>query len=137
MLATTPARESAMPRRVYPRPKATCAVADCGRPAYALGYCGGHWRRWRRYGDAMADVPLGQRGRPLVDPARRAYEAWGIRCAPLEAFREWYGAAMMLARSIGRKPTVNTWCVDGWAPWCERQRRAGKCLNGEGKTSEP
>jgi hypothetical protein len=34
----------------------TCSV--CDRPHSAKGYCKVHYRRWRKYGDPRADVPI-------------------------------------------------------------------------------
>lgn len=33
--------------------------AKCDRKAVSHGYCLAHWRRFEKYGDAYADVPLG------------------------------------------------------------------------------
>lgn len=41
-----------------PRAMRVCSVAGCGRHHYGHGYCASHWARWRRHGDARADVPL-------------------------------------------------------------------------------
>lgn len=31
-----------------------CSIDDCARAAIARGWCGTHWRRWRRNGDPLA-----------------------------------------------------------------------------------
>ena len=34
-----------------------CSLDDCDRPASARGWCGLHYARWRRYGDASGTSP--------------------------------------------------------------------------------
>lgn len=34
----------------------TCSIEDCGRPHAGRGYCSVHYQRWRRLGDAKADL---------------------------------------------------------------------------------
>lgn len=42
----------------------SCVVQDCDRrPVNGRGMCGGHYDRWRKWGDVRADVPL-QTSRP-------------------------------------------------------------------------
>jgi hypothetical protein len=36
----------------------TCTI--CERPRYAKGYCQAHYKRWRKYGDPLADIPIGR-----------------------------------------------------------------------------
>ncbi len=47
-------------RRVHRRSGSVkpCAVADCPHPTEAHGWCDGHYQRWQRHGDVMADQPL-------------------------------------------------------------------------------
>lgn len=35
-----------------------CAVAGCAEPVRGRGYCNTHYRRWQRYGDPRADLPI-------------------------------------------------------------------------------
>jgi hypothetical protein len=42
----------------------TCKLEDCGQPHNAKGYCGAHYRNWKRSGD-----PLGRWSRKI--PAQR------------------------------------------------------------------
>lgn len=42
-----------------------CSVSSCGGPTHARGWCGKHYRRWRRTGDPVGVRPL---GRAKVDP---------------------------------------------------------------------
>ena len=37
-----------------------CAVAGCERQAVSRGWCHGHYQRWARIGDVLADRPLGR-----------------------------------------------------------------------------
>ena len=41
-----------------------CSVETCSKPARRRGWCSGHITRWDRYGDVMADIPLGVRRYP-------------------------------------------------------------------------
>lgn len=43
-----------------------CSVAGCTNVAQKTGWCGGHYFRWRKYGDVFADRPL--RKVAYVDP---------------------------------------------------------------------
>ena len=44
-----------------------CTVEHCGRKHYSRGWCQAHYKRWRRYGDVLEDVPI---GRPPAGPCR-------------------------------------------------------------------
>jgi hypothetical protein len=35
-----------------------CSIEGCGRPVYGRGWCHAHNARWRKTGDARADVPI-------------------------------------------------------------------------------
>src|SRR5690606_10858604 len=37
-----------------------CSVPGCDRPVKARGLCNGHYQRWLKEGDVLADVPLGE-----------------------------------------------------------------------------
>lgn len=37
----------------------TCSLEGCDRPRACRGYCDPHYRRLRKFGDVLADVPLG------------------------------------------------------------------------------
>jgi hypothetical protein len=37
-----------------------CSIADCSRTAKALGFCAGHYARFRKNGDPGADTPMGR-----------------------------------------------------------------------------
>lgn len=30
-----------------------CSISNCGKPVLAKGWCNGHWKRWRKYGDPL------------------------------------------------------------------------------------
>ena len=42
-------------------PRKPCSIDACGREAVSRGWCHGHYQRWVRLGDVMADRPLGRR----------------------------------------------------------------------------
>lgn len=45
-----------------------CSIPDCNKPSKARGYCGAHWFRWRKHGDALAGrSPNGEALRWLLD----------------------------------------------------------------------
>lgn len=44
-----------------------CAVADCGRPHAAKGYCHFHYNRWKRHGDPLVAHRMTTRGASLAD----------------------------------------------------------------------
>jgi hypothetical protein len=48
-----------------PRPisRGLCKIEDCGRPHSALGYCGRHYARFKRYGDPHGYTPRVRRNR--------------------------------------------------------------------------
>ena len=35
-----------------------CSVDGCERPAKGRGYCLTHWKRWKKYQDPRADIPV-------------------------------------------------------------------------------
>ena len=37
-----------------------CAISSCDRNAYSQELCEPHYKRWRRHGDAFADLPIGR-----------------------------------------------------------------------------
>lgn len=37
-----------------------CAIESCDRNAYCQELCHPHYKRWRRHGDAFADLPIGR-----------------------------------------------------------------------------
>ena len=57
----------------------TCQVEECRTPAYVRGWCGPHYKRWKRYGDPTAGGPYVDRS---PDPDRffakvnRSGECW-------------------------------------------------------------
>ena len=42
-----------------------CAVPDCNRSRYGYGYCGAHYRRWKKYGDPLKSGRALNGQRPL------------------------------------------------------------------------
>ncbi len=36
----------------------TCSVDGCERPVKGRGYCITHWKRWQKYQDPRADIPV-------------------------------------------------------------------------------
>lgn len=54
----------------------TCSVESCDRTVYARGLCQPHYKRLRRHGDVLADVPVGRGTRECsVDGCIRPAEA--------------------------------------------------------------
>ena len=35
----------------------TCSISDCDRIVNARGWCGAHYKKWKRYGDPLASAP--------------------------------------------------------------------------------
>jgi hypothetical protein len=54
-------RQGARPSERSSMSDATCSVPRCPGKVDARGWCGGHYRRWRKTGDVQADVPLAAR----------------------------------------------------------------------------
>lgn len=55
-----------------------CAIEDCGRPVLHLGPCRTHYRRVKKYGDPLADVPIGPWGQSCtVGGCANKHEAHG------------------------------------------------------------
>jgi len=46
--------------RVRARSRPACSVDGCERPAKGRGYCLTHWKRWKKYQDPRADIPVRQ-----------------------------------------------------------------------------
>jgi hypothetical protein len=71
--------------RTYPKRRVgveECEIDGCSRVIFARGWCGAHWRRWRRWGD-----PRGGRAETLEErfwskvDKRGAGECWPWRAA--------------------------------------------------------
>lgn len=39
-------------------PDLRCDADGCDRPHHAHGWCEGHYRRWKKYGDVLAHIPF-------------------------------------------------------------------------------
>lgn len=55
-----------------------CAVVRCGRPHRAHGLCEAHLARQRRYGDPVAEVPIGATGGQVAEAVMRREPAGGV-----------------------------------------------------------
>lgn len=62
-----------------------CSVSECDRPAVARGMCPKHWKRWRRNGDPIVEVP---RARKSLEERFWSKVAKGGGCWEWTRYRE-------------------------------------------------
>lgn len=80
----------------------SCLIGDCGRPRHGHGYCGVHYKRWKRHGDPLRTTKpyFGMTFWDLVDKTRECWLWTGTRDA------NDYGRTYGLRYGLGNRPVL-------------------------------
>jgi hypothetical protein len=63
-----------------------CSSKGCDKPSRSLNYCRGHYQRFIKYGDTLADKPLEPQYKPYVDS--RGYMVYKKNNKQIKVHRE-------------------------------------------------
>ena len=77
----------------------TCTLASCNKRHKALGYCSGHWQRYKNTGDVQESKPLEPQYKPYVDS--NGYVVYKKNYKNIKVHRE------VMERHLGR-PLLDT-----------------------------
>ncbi len=54
----------------------TCLVESCGQAGLTRGWCGTHYQRWKRHGDVLAHLAIGEKGKRLFTGDENLPNPW-------------------------------------------------------------
>lgn len=92
-----------------------CSIGDCGTDVVARGLCNLHWKRWRKFGSAEAEVGTYERHGGKGSPEYRNWQAMKTRCNDvsdplyggrgIQVCERWRNSFAAFLSDMGRRPS--------------------------------